>query len=152
MYQQDNPAAIQRRLPFLAAFIIIVAVVLFVRLWYLQAVKGDYYHEQAESNRIRPVKLRSPRGIIYDRSGRPLVENVLTFDISLVPEDVTELDATIEKLSTILALKPEAIRSALDDADAVRSKYDPVKILEEAPWEAVAVVESHQDDLPGTII
>ena len=152
MYQQDNPVDIQRRLPLLAAFIILVAVVLFVRLWYLQAVKGEYYHEQAESNRIRPVKLRPPRGIIYDRSGRPLVENVLTFDISLVPEDVTDLDATIGKLSTILNMKPEAIRGALDDAAAVRTKYDPVKVLEEAPWEAVAVVEARQEDLPGAII
>jgi len=152
MYQQDSPVDLQRRLPFLAAFIIIVTVVLFIRLWYLQAVKGQYYHEQAENNRIRPVKLRPPRGIIYDRSGRPLVENVLAFDISLVPEDVTDIDATIVKLATILHMKPEAIRRALDDADAVRTTYDPVKILEEAPWDAVAMVEAHQEDVPGAII
>jgi cell division protein FtsI/penicillin-binding protein 2 len=66
MQLQDSPADIQRRLPLLAAFVIIFTVVLFVRLWYLQAVKGEYYLEQAESNRIRPVKLRPPRGIMYD--------------------------------------------------------------------------------------
>ena len=71
MFQQDTPVDIQKRLPFLAGFIIFFTVVILVRLWYLQAIKGDYYHEQAESNRIRPVKLRPPRGIIYDRHGRP---------------------------------------------------------------------------------
>ncbi len=85
LHENDNPADIQRRLPLLAVFIAVFTLALFARLWYLQAVKGDYYYEQAESNRIRPVKLRPPRGIIYDRYGRPLVENVLTFDISLVP-------------------------------------------------------------------
>ncbi|HYA85622.1 MAG TPA: penicillin-binding protein 2 [Nitrospirota bacterium] len=152
MYQEDGPSDIQKRLPLLAIYIILFTLALFLRLWYLQAVKGTYYYEQAESNRIRPVKLRPPRGIIYDRSGRPIVENVLTFDISLVPEDTTDLNATIDKLSAILKVSPESIRAALDDAAPVRTKYDPVKIREEAPWDEVALVEAHQEDLPGTII
>ena len=152
MYQQDSPVDIQRRLPFLAAFIIFFTLILFIRLWYLQAIKGEYYYDQAESNRIRPVKIRPPRGIIYDRSGRPIVENELAFDISLVPEDAQDLDATINKLAAIVKLPPETIRAALDDADPIRTNYDPVKIREEAPWDEVAVVEAHQDDLPGAII
>ena len=152
MNQQDSPVDIQRRLPFLAAFIILFTLILFIRLWYLQAVKGEYYHDQAESNRIRPVKIRPPRGIIYDRSGRPIVENVLTFDVSLVPEDAQDLDAIIGKLSTIVKLPPESIRTALDDAAPVRTKYEPLKIREEAPWDEVAFVEAHQEDLAGAII
>ncbi len=153
MYQQqDSPDDIQSRLPLLAAFIILVIVILFIRLWYLQVVKGAYYQEQAENNRIRPVMLRPPRGVIYDRSGRPLVENELVFDVSLIPEDAPDLDATIEKLSAIVKVTPDAIRKALEEANDVRTSYDPVKIREEAPWDEVAVVEAHQDDLPGAII
>jgi penicillin-binding protein 2 len=152
MFQQDSPADIQKRLPFLAGFIIFFMIVLLVRLWYLQAVRGDYYYDQAESNRIRPVKLRPPRGIIYDRHGRPIVENVLTFDISLVPEDATDLEATIDKLASLIKMTPAAIRTALDDAASIRSKYEPIKIREEAPWDEVALLEAHQEDLPGAII
>jgi penicillin-binding protein 2 len=153
MYQQqDSPEAIQKRLPLLAAFIILAIAILFIRLWYLQAVKGAYYQEQAESNRIRPVMVRPPRGVIYDRSGRPLVENELVFDISLIPEDAPDLDATIEKLSTIVKMTPKAIHKALEDSADIRTSYDPVKIREEAPWDEVAMVEAHQDDLPGAII
>jgi penicillin-binding protein 2 len=152
MFQQDSSAAVQKRLPFLAGFIVFLTVVLLVRLWYLQAVKGQYYQEQAESNRIRPVKIRPPRGIIYDRNGRPLVENVLTFDISLVPEDAPDLEATIKKLSSIVKIDQNTIRRELDDAASIRTKFEPVKIKEEAPWDEVTVVEAHQDDLPGAII
>ncbi len=152
MLQQEGPIDVQKRLPLLAVYIVLFTLALLIRLWYLQAVKGAYYYEQAESNRIRPVKLRPPRGIIYDRYGRPLVENVLTFDVSLVPEDATDFDATIEKMSSILKIDKSAIRTALDDAAPTRSKYDPVKIEEEAPWNQVALVEAHQEDLPGTII
>lgn len=150
--QQDSPADIQKRLPLLMAFIILFAMVLFFRLWYLQVVKGATYQELAESNRIRPVKLRPPRGIIYDRNGRPMVENVLTFDVSLVPEDASYIEDTIRRLSPIVRMKPEDIRKALDDADDVRGKYEPVKIVEEAPWDEVAMVEARQEDLPGVII
>jgi penicillin-binding protein 2 len=152
MLQQDSPVAIQRRLPILAGFIIVLIVVLLIRLWYLQAVRGDFYQEQAESNRIRPVKLRPPRGIIYDRYGRPLVESVLTFDISLVPEDAPELDTTINRLSTLIKLDPDTVRGALQEAAPIRTKYEPVKIHEEAAWDQVAVVEAHEEDLAGAIV
>lgn len=152
MLQDNSPASLQRRLPLLAAFIIIVAAILLIRLWYLQAIKGAYYHEQAESNRIRPIKLRPPRGIIYDRNNRPMVENVLTFDISLVPEDAPDIDATIKQLAAVIRVDQDSIHNALDDASSIRTKYEPVKIREEAPWDEVTVVESHQDDLPGAII
>jgi penicillin-binding protein 2 len=117
--QQESISGILRRLPLLAAFFILLSAVLFIRLWYIQAIKGEYYHEQAENNRIRPVKLRPPRGIIYDRSGRPLVENELVFDVSLIPEDALNIDATIEKLSAIVKIAPDSIRKALDDANEI---------------------------------
>jgi penicillin-binding protein 2 len=150
--QQDSPVDIQKRLPLLAAFVVLFTTVLILRLWFLQIVKGDYYYEQAESNRIRPVKIRPPRGVIYDRNGKPMVENVLTFDISLVPEDAQDLDETIMRLAPVVKMKPDAIRALLNDAAPIRTKYEPVKIKEEAPWDEVAVVEAHQDDLPGVIV
>jgi len=150
--QQAGPADIQKRLPLLAAFIILFAVVLFFRLWYLQVVKGATYQELAESNRIRPIKIRPPRGIIYDRHGRPMVENALTFDISIVPEDAPDLEDSIARLASIVKMKPDAIRALLEQAESVRGKYEPVKIKEEAPWDEVALAEARQNDLPGVIV
>ncbi len=150
--EQDSPAQVQSRLPLLAGFIILFAVLLFFRLWYLQVVKGAYYQEQAESNRIRPVKIRPPRGIFYDRKGRPLVENVLTFDISIVPEDTADLDRTVEALAPIVHMRADEERRIIDAAEQVRGKYEPIKIREEAPWDEVAYVEAHQENLPGVIV
>ncbi len=150
--EPNSPAQVQSRLPLLAGFIILFAVMLFFRLWYLQVIKGAYYQEQAESNRIRPVKIRPPRGIFYDRKGRPLVENVLTFDISIVPEDTADLDGTIAALAPIVKMKPEEVSKLIAAAELVRGKYEPIKIREEAPWDEVAYVEARQDVLPGVIV
>jgi len=148
----NSPEAVHKRLPLLLAFIILFAVVLFFRLWYLQVARGAYYQELAENNRIRPVKLRPPRGIIYDRKGRPMVENELTFDISIVPEDAPDLDETVQKLAPLLDMRTEAIQRLIDEMEPVRGKYEPVKIREEAPWSEVAMVEARQEDLPGVIV
>ncbi len=150
--QDTSPADIQKRLPFLAGLVILFVLVLFVRLWFLQVVNGDYYYDLAENNQIRPIKIRPPRGVIYDRHGRPIVENVLTFDISLVPEDTPALDETIRRLSALVKLDAREIRQALADAAPIRMKYEPVKIREEVGWEEVARVEAHQENLPGVIV
>jgi penicillin-binding protein 2 len=84
--------------------------------------------------------------------GRPIVENALTFDISLVPEDAQNLERTIRNMSSIVKIDEASIRKALDEAASVRTKYEPVKIREEATWDEVALVEAHQEDLAGTII
>lgn len=152
MQPQHSPAEVQKRLPLLMGFIILFAVVLFFRLWYLQVAKGAYYQELAENNRIRPVKLRPPRGIIYDRRGRPMVENVLTFDLSIVPEDAPSLEETVRRLAPIVSMRPEAIQRIIDEAEPVRGNYEPVKIREEAPWSEVARVEAFQEELPGVIV
>ena len=47
--------------------------------WFTQLVRGDYYRELAENNRLRKLPVRAPRGLIYDRLGRPLVENVPSY-------------------------------------------------------------------------
>jgi len=150
--QQDDPSAIRNRLPLLMAFIIIAAVVLFFRLWYLQVIHGAYYQELAESNRIRPIKIRPPRGIIYDRNGKPMVENELTFDISIVPEDALYLGESVRRLAPIVKMKEADILDLIETAQPIRTKYEPVKIKEEATWEEVAYVEARQEDLPGIIV
>ncbi len=150
--RQEAPLDIQRRLPFFAAFIILMTIVLFVRLWFLQVVKGEYYYDLAENNRIRTIKIQPPRGVIYDRKGRPIVENVVVFDISIVPEDAHNLDDTIKRLASLIKIEPARVKEAVQNAAPTRLKYEPVKVKEEAPWEEVAVVEAHQDELPGVIV
>lgn len=149
---QGSPVIIQRRLPLLAAFVILIAVILFIRLWFLQAVKGEYYYDLSENNQIRPIRIKPPRGIIYDRNGRLLVENVLTFDISIVPENTPDLGKTIDALASLIQITPEEIHRALDSAASVRAKYEPAKVKEEVSWREVAVTEARHEDLPGVIV
>ena len=52
--------------------------------WFLQVVQHDKYEEMAENNNQRTLALRAPRGVLFDRDGKVLVENRHSFTISLV--------------------------------------------------------------------
>ncbi len=61
--------------------------VLGVRLYLLQVVRGSYYGEIAQNQRMRLLPIPAPRGIIFDRNGRPLVDSRPIYSVMLSRED-----------------------------------------------------------------
>ncbi|MCW8922695.1 MAG: penicillin-binding protein 2, partial [Gammaproteobacteria bacterium] len=77
---------------------------LFVRLAKLQIVDYAHFSDLSENNRVRLMALPPNRGLIYDRNGLILAENRPTFHLELVPEQIDDLEATLEDLSEIVSL------------------------------------------------
>ena len=65
-----------RRLPVLRVAIVTALVAIGSCYWFVQVVRGTYYREMAENNRLRKAAIKAPRGLIHDREGRLLVDNV----------------------------------------------------------------------------
>ena len=61
--------------------LILMTAVFVARLFYLQMIRGSYYRDLSENNRTRTKVIPAPRGIIYDRNGKPLVSNSQVFQI-----------------------------------------------------------------------
>jgi len=68
----------------------------------------EKYQKLSEQNRIRIIKTPAPRGIIYDRNGIPLVENIISFGLSISPEYIDKVD--ISMLSKILNIQIEELQ------------------------------------------
>jgi penicillin-binding protein 2 len=64
---------------FLPLLLIVLFLILFIRIFYLQVIKGYYYRYLSDNNRTKTVVVHAPRGIIFDRNGTPLVFNVPGF-------------------------------------------------------------------------
>ena len=79
--------------------------------WYfkLQVVDHATYATRSESNRIKPRPVVPGRGMVYDRAGRLLAENVPAFRVDITPDKVQDMDATLAGLRTIFALSDEDI-------------------------------------------
>src|SRR3989338_8531415 len=62
-------------------FLLLSTGVIIARLFYLQVIRASYYIDLSENNRTRTKVIPAPRGIIYDRNGKPLVSNSQVFQI-----------------------------------------------------------------------
>ncbi|MBI5663717.1 MAG: penicillin-binding protein 2 [Nitrospirae bacterium] len=134
-----------------AAFYIIISVfsIFLLRLWYLQIIKGDEYKKIDERNRIRVIDIPAPRGIVYDRNNNALVKNVLSYDISMVREDMPEDTATLAELGGLIGLPMEHI---IKLAKASASPYESVKLRRNVSFEEVARIEARKTDFPGLLV
>ncbi len=94
-----------------AAFLLILVMVagLIVRLVYLQIVGHEHYATLSKDNRIKISPLPPTRGIIYDRHGRMLAENVPTYSLELIPEQIKDMDETLQKLQQLLNIPSDKI-------------------------------------------
>ncbi|GAB3316636.1 penicillin-binding protein 2 [Luteimonas notoginsengisoli] len=101
----------QFRVRALLGFAIVVLALGGLAGWYfkLQVLDHADYAKRSEANRIKPRPVVPARGIIYDRKGRILADNVPAFRLDVVPEDAGDPKALLAGLSKIVALSPEDI-------------------------------------------
>ena len=119
--------------------------------WSLQVGQYERLIVMAENNHDRTISLRAPRGAIVDRGGRVLVDNRYTFNISMIREQVTELDRSLELLGRVTGASPETLRAAVDDQRDVPA-FRPIVVVRDASLAQVAAVQARAIELPGVIV
>ena len=94
-----------------AAFglMIVLSIGLVIRLVYLQIVGHTHYATLAKENSIKIAPLAPTRGIIYDRNGNVLADNISSYTLELIPEQVPDMDATLRNLQALLSIPDEKI-------------------------------------------
>src|SRR6056297_1657190 len=97
---------IGRRYRWLVAFVLLVMSLLGMRFASLQLVEHEQYASQADENRIRLQALPPNRGLILDRQGRVLAENMPAYRLVIVPERSPDLDSTLEELAALVEISP----------------------------------------------
>ncbi|MDH5824694.1 penicillin-binding protein 2 [Luteimonas sp. RD2P54] len=92
----------------LIGFVVVVLALGGLAAWYfrLQVLEYSDYARQSEANRVKPRPVVPGRGLIYDRKGRILADNVPAYRLEVTPEEAGDTDALIEGLSRIVALDP----------------------------------------------
>src|SRR5881394_4335200 len=102
------------RLTGLQAVIAAVFSILSVGFWVLQVVQHQQYNEMAENNHQRTLALRAPRGLVFDREGKILVENRHSYSISIVREHTKDLNRTVRMLARVLGVDEAAVRDIVN--------------------------------------
>ncbi|MEO8041116.1 MAG: penicillin-binding protein 2 [Acidobacteriota bacterium] len=123
--------------------------ILGVRLYYLQVVKGEYYAERAENQRIRHIAIPAPRGVIFDRSGKILVDSRPTWNVVLSNEPIKKIDVTsrVEDYADGLNLDPSFVVERLALINK-QNDFETMVLKENATIQDIAWVESHSLEFP----
>jgi penicillin-binding protein 2 len=147
--RHDELRELQRRLLILKVALLLIVGLLALRLWHLQVRDGAYYRDLSENNRTRSVILDPARGLIYDRNGVLLANNVPSFGLYVTLEDVKDRDQLAKRLVGLIGLDETALHKRLSERG---SKLVPRKLKGNLTLREAAIIESHRLDLPGVMI
>ncbi len=114
-----------------------------------QIVDHGKYELQSESNRLRPITRPAPRGVITDRHGEVIAENVPGYTVALLR--VTDsMRLQLERIAPLLRLGPADIERLLQRFR--RAPYQRLVVLADAPFDVVSVLEERRLQFPGLVI
>ena len=153
MAVQEDRRRVTTRLTVLQFLITLVFSALAVSFWVLQVVQHAMFEELAENNHQRTLALRAPRGVVFDRDGRVLVENRHSFSISIVREHTTDIDRTIRLLAEVIGMPESGVRAVVERHRREPS-YRPITIVQDATLAQVAAVTARRLDfeLPDVVV
>lgn len=118
-------------------FVLILSAILATNLYHLQVVNYESYQTRSNGNRIKLLPLPPTRGLIYDRHGKLLAENLTFFGLYIVPEKVENLDRTFDELRTLVGLTDEDIE-AFKKERRRSSRYTPILLKSDLTEEQIA--------------
>ena len=145
-----HPNDIQRRGQVAATIVAFAMVGLAAGFFRAQVVESAKYRRSSERNRLREVPIPAARGMIYDRHGEVIAENVPGYSVSILGQSADSLRATLTRLTQIIAFSPEAIDEALRHYR--REPNRPTVVLADATFDQVSVLEEHRVEFPSLII
>src|SRR5881394_999589 len=145
-----HPHLLDQRLGWVRTFVWVVLGVLLVAFFRTQILGHGKYQLQAQSNRLRPIPLPAPRGIIFDRNGKVLAENVPGYTVSLLPGPPANLRATLARIAPIAHLDSADILRVLQRA--VKAPYQPALVIADVPFAVVSALEERRLEIPGLLI
>ncbi len=129
---------------YVIAFIVLI---LMTGLWRLQVLGASNYRVLAEANRIRKVPILAPRGKIFDREGRLLVDNYSSVAAYLLREQMQNPDTDLPMISAGLNIPVEQLQYTLRKYK-LAPKYQPIPLKQDITPDEQAFIEAHRNELP----
>ena len=145
-----HPNDVARRARAASVSISVMIVALTAAFFRTQVVETARYAMKSEENRLREVPLPAPRGIIVDRNGEIIAENVPGYSVSVLAPSADSLRAALKRLSGTIEITNAEIEASVRRFR--RAPNRPTVILPDAPFDVISVLEEHRIEFPGLII
>lgn len=128
--------------------LVLVLLVIFTRLIYLQIINHDHYTTLSEDNRLNILPIPPIRGLIYDRNGVLLAQNLPSFTLQLIPEHIKDLDTTLAQIRSLINISDEEI-ARFHELRKTKRRFEGVPLRFRLNDIERAKIAVHQDRLAG---
>ncbi|UDL04298.1 penicillin-binding protein 2 [Marinobacter sp. CA1] len=139
----------QRRSLVALAIVLLMLGGLVARMYQLQVVEHDTYTTLSDKNRVQVQSVPPTRGLIYDRNDTLLAENRPVFSVTIVPERVPDLEATLATLSRLLSVSEEDVERFKRRMHEPRRPYQALPLRYDLNEQEIAALAVHRHELPG---
>ncbi|MEH6560253.1 MAG: penicillin-binding protein 2 [Marinobacter sp.] len=139
----------QRRVTVMLVFVFLLLAGLVARMYQLQVVEHDIYTTLSDKNRVQVQSVPPPRGLVYDRNQVLLAENRPVFSVTVVPERVGGMDATLEQLAGILDVSEEDMDRFQRRLREPRRPFQEIPLRYDLTEDEIARLAVHRHELPG---
>lgn len=129
----------------------LLVLALIARLGYLQVVAHDHFRTLSEDNRVKLQPVPPNRGLIYDRNGVLLAENLPSYRLEIIPEQIKDMDATLQELSKIIEIR-DFDRERFEKLRRRMNRFEGVPLRFHLSDEEVASFAVNRHRFPGVDI
>lgn len=137
------------RYRFLYIILLCAVSAFFLRLWHLQIINGDELRSFSEQNSIKETKIAAPRGIVYDRNGEILIENLPGFEAILSLQYVKDLESTAAAIADALGITSQQVLQTIQKSKRINGPFRPVRVKDNLTREDILNLELLKMDYPG---
>ena len=137
------------RVGVIQAFAFVLLALLGVRLYYLQIVRGEYFESRAENQRVRLIPIRAPRGAIFDRNGKLLVDSRPTYNVVLSNEPLKKINVNdrVDDYARGLGLDRQYVVERLNLIKK-QNDFEAMVLKENVQMGDISWVEAHELEFP----
>ena len=118
------------------------------RLIQLQVVNHELFAEKSQGNRVRIEPVPPIRGLVFDRKGRVIAENLPAYQLELIPEQVDDIDDTLNRLAAIDLIEAEDIQR-FKDLSRSGPRFKPVTLKFRLSEDEIANFAIQRPRFPG---
>lgn len=140
---QDYIHDISPRFRWLYVVVTGFAVLLLLRLFYLQIIRGSEYRQFSQAYSIRDIAILAPRGLILDRNGKILASNQPTLDLVMIPQYVQDWEKLRASLVQVLGVSAEALDGVWEKRKG-KAAYQPITVATALSLDTVSRIKSHK--------
>jgi len=145
---QNKSKIISRRMFILSVLKLSVFVSIISRLFYLQISENIKYRSLSDKNRFREWKLVPQRGIIEDFFGEKIADNIQSFQLHMIPEDVPNLETLFFRLSKVIDFNNKEKRRIIKRLKK-RKRWQPIIISDNLSWSEFSRLNLFLHEMPG---